>query len=141
MKIIILCLCFLLCGCQTSFQKDNMDLNQLKETLYEYFEYPMSEDITSLKEPLRSQLNQVDDKLVLSSPFSYPKEVCMIVHSNDKKWISYFQAYLKQLQSEYPDIDKKAYQSQYVKIGTIYQYTYFIVSKNQAQITKYLLGM
>lgn len=141
MKIIILCLCFLLCGCQTSFQKDNMDFNQLKEQIYEYFEYPMSEDITILKEPLKSQLAQTKDKLVLSSPFSYPKEVLIIVHSNDPKWKTSFETYLQQLKEEYPDIDKKSYQSKYVKIGTIYQYTYFIVSKNQSQITKYLLGM
>ena len=141
MKILFLCLCFLLCGCQTSFEKDNMNLKQLKESLYSYFEFPLSEDEKLIQEPLRTQLNKVEDKLILVTPFSYPNEMIIIVHDDNDKWMSFFQDYVKQLKSSNTYIETNQYYEKCVKIGKIHQYTYFIMSKNHQKIIDYLLGM
>lgn len=140
MKILLLCLCFLLCACQQSFEKGNIHFPTLSNEIISLCEYPLTNDPSFLLDHYESELQLLEDNLILVSPFSYPQEVIIIIPSNDKKWISFFEQYQKDLIKESSHItsSKKYYEN--AKIGQIHQYTYLIVSQHGDKILDYLLS-
>lgn len=142
MKIKLLCLCFLflLGGCTQSFEKGNIHLETLKPKLRSYFEVPLLDSMDQLPAYIQTEMVEIKDYLILMSPFSYPKEMIIIVHSDDKKWNQLFHRYQEELSQTTKDMKNQTFYQQFTTIGQIYEYTYMIVSENHKKIQNYLLG-
>lgn len=142
MKIRLLCLCFLflLSGCSQSFEKDNVNLSKLEPKLRTFYDVPLVDTSDSLSTEFKIELAQIEDKIILVSPFTYPKQCIVLVHSIDPQWNDLFHQYIEQLKLDSQMMKNNDYYDQHTKIGTIHQYTYFIVSENSEDIINYLLG-
>lgn len=143
MKTILLILCLFLSGCTQSFEKENIDLDQLAVELSKQSDVLLQNGTDAQLEALLGiDLRQVQDAMLLISPLSYPIELIAVVHTNQPETLrENYRQCIRNFQSQYPmmaDIETLSKRSIYGEIGN---YSYFIVSEKAQQVEDYLKGM